>query len=420
MKTRSAIPAVAALLCGTPLLAANPQAAAGSSPAQDISALVNLVGDVIDGKNPSAAELKPLENVRRQAADALGIDPNLEFDLDAIAAGIKMIRMVPYTDNGWTEGGEAVSSEEFTFDPQRIMQVAKLVMQASDIVQKVSARKEKHDAELAKKGIAEVPASNAACRFKIEAGKNTCLFDQWGELFVDRRFVTKDEMKTVHQLEDDYRKIYAGSSYAKNPKAQKLLPPRSRAPKSPGSVPVFRGFEDARYQAYDQMIIKLVADFNAHKTDWIGGSPEQAAKVADLTPAQVKSHMIEESGGNDKGSKAAWAVDPLQVNVPGDWDEAKTEIGLTKPTKRNEGNLETNVRAAIKFLSRKGFGVSGRPARVRPAGFFDGWKEALRRYNGRRDRTESGHYYSDAYATKILDRAEKPDVFMPIEIKLAK
>ena len=414
-----AIIAAAALCASIPLAAAERQGASDALQAKDVADLINLVGEVIDGKNPTAKELQPLENVRRQAANALGVDPNLEFDLNAVAAGIKMIRMVPYTDNGWTSSDEAVSPEEFTFDPTRLMEVVRLVMQSSEIVQKVEARKAKHDAELAKKGIAEVPASNAACRFKIEAGKNTCLFDQWGELFVDRRFVTKEEMKTVHKLEDDYRKIYAGSSYAKRPKSQKLLTPRSRAAKGAG-IPVFRGFEDARYQAYDQMILKLVADFNAHKADWIGGTPEQAAKVADLTPAQVKSHMIEEAGGNDKNSKAAWAVDPLQVNVPGDWDEAKTEIGLTKPTKRNEGNLETNVKAAIMFLSRKGFGISGRPARVRPAGFFDGWKEALRRYNGRRDRTESGHYYSDAYAGKILDRAEKPDMFVPIEIRLAK
>ncbi len=414
-----AIIATTAVCASLPLFAATQPDASAASPAKDVADLINLVGDVIDGKNPTAKELQPLENVRRQAANALGVDPNLGFDLDAVAAGIKMIRMVPYTDNGWTAGGDAVSSEEFTLDPERLMQVVKLVMQASEIVQKVDARKAKHDAELAKKGIAEVPASNAACRFKIEAGKTSCLFDQWGELFVDRRFVTKEEMKTVNRLEDDYRKIYAGSGYAKKPKSQKLMTPRSKAPKGAG-LPVFRGFEDARYQEYDAMILKLVADFNAHKEVWIGGTAQQAAKVADITPAQVKSHMIEESGGNDKGSKAAWAVDPLQVNVPGDWDDAKTELGLKKPAKRNEGSLETNVRAAIMFLSRKGFGVSGRAARVRPAGFFDGWKEALRRYNGRRDRTESGHYYSDAYAGKIIDRAGNPDLFVPIEIKLAK
>ena len=419
MRFFSPIAFLAACCAAAPLAAAPQQGDRASSPDKDIADLVDLVGEVIDGKNPTAAELKPLENVRRQAADVLGLDPYMEFDLDAIAAGIKAIRMVPYTDNGWTAGGEAVPTEEFSFDPESLVKMVKLVMEASDIVQKAAVRKANHDAELAKRGIAEVPASNAACRFKIEAGKSECLFDKWGELFVDRRFVTKEEMKVVNRLEDDYRKIYSGSNYAKNPKSQKLMPPRSKAAKA-GAVPVFRGFEDARYQEYDAMIVRLVADFNAHKADWIGGTPEQAAKVSDLTAAQVKSHMIEEAGGNDKNSKAAWAVDPLQVNVPGDWDDAKTEIGLAKPAKRNEGNLETNVRAAIKFLSRKGFGVSGRPARVRPSGFFDGWKEALRRYNGRRDRTESGHYYSDAYATKIINRAEKPDLFVPIEIKLAK
>ena len=54
------------------------------------------------------------------------------------------------------------------------------------------------------------------------------------------------------------------------------------------------------------------------------------------------------------------------------------------------------------------------------AAFFDGWGDALRRYNGRRDRTDTDRYYSDEYAEKILRRAEDPDLFVPIEIKLAK
>jgi hypothetical protein len=130
--------------------------------------------------------------------------------------------------------------------------------------------------------------------------------------------------------------------------------------------------------------------------------------------------MIEESGGNGPVSKAAWAADPLQVNVPGDWGEEKTKLGLSRPAKRNEGSAETNVRAAIKYLARKGFGVSGRPAAVRPKGTFDGWREACRRYNGRRDRTDSDRYYSDEYADKIVKRAKDPNAFVPIEIKLAK
>ena len=70
------------------------------------------------------------------------------------------------------------------------------------------------------------------------------------------------------------------------------------------------------------------------------------------------------------------------------------------------------------YLSRKGFGASARPAAERPKGFFDGWPKALQRYNGRRDRTDTDRWYSDEYADKILRRAQDPELFVPIEIKL--
>ncbi len=93
-------------------------------------------------------------------------------------------------------------------------------------------------------------------------------------------------------------------------------------------------------------------------------------------------------------------------------------VGLKRPAKRNEGSVEGNVRAAIMYLSRKGFSTAARPAAERPKGFFDGWLAALRRYNGRRDRTDTDRYYSDEYADKIVRRAQSPDLFVPIEIKL--
>ena len=164
----------------------------------------------------------------------------------------------------------------------------------------------------------------------------------------------------------------------------------------------------------------MVAEFNAGKAEWCGGTAAQAAKIEDITAAMVKSHMIEESGGNGPRSKAAWLVDPLQVNVPGDWGREKELVGLVKPARRNEGNVTNNVRAAIMYLSRKGFGASARPAAERPSGFFDGWLRALQRYNGRRDRTDTDRFYSDEYADKILRRAADPDSFVPIEIKLKK
>ena len=94
-------------------------------------------------------------------------------------------------------------------------------------------------------------------------------------------------------------------------------------------------------------------------------------------------------------------------------------MGLSQPPKRTEGTAEGNVRAAIMYLSRKGFGASARPAAERPKGFFDGWLRALQRYNGRRDRTDTDRWYSDEYADKIMKRAADPETFVPIEIKLA-
>ena len=298
-------------------------------------------------------------------------------------------------------------------DEAAIVEVLPLAVEALAISQRAAVREAKHRAELAKKGVAEVPPSESA-RYVLNAGlAGEFVFDNFGEFYIDRRFVTKDEMVTIRKIEAWLRGRFPDSAKGFDIRTEDETG-------VPRKVPIFRGFEDARYQAHDDLIVRMTADFNAHKAEWCGGTDAQAKKVADITPAMVKSHMIEESGGNGTRSLAAWAADPLQVNVPGDWSEEKTLLGLKKPAKRNEGDLSDNVRAAIMYLSRKGFGQSGRPAKDRPAGFFDGWGDALRRYNGRRDRTDTDRYYSDEYAEKILRRAEDPDLFVPIEIKLAK
>ena len=305
--------------------------------------------------------------------------------------------------------GEGIVLE---IDPQAIVEILPLATEAIAIQQRAAEREAKHAAELRAKGIAEVPPCGSE-RYVIDTPVfGGFSFDDWGELYIDRRFVTDEEMKTVRKIEAWIAKWFPEQTKKRKTK------PRVRA--GGAGLPIFRGFEDKRYQLHDELIAKLVKAFNADKKGWTGGTPEQAAKVGDLTPALVKAHMIEESGGNGPRSKAAWSVDPLQVNVPGDWGVEKELVGLTKPTKRNEGSLENNVRAAIKYLSRKGFGASARPAASRPKGFFDGWLDALRRYNGRRDRTDTDRYYSDEYADKIMKRANDPNAFVPIEIKLAK
>ena len=306
----------------------------------------------------------------------------------------------------------AVEGISLEVDPQAVMEILPLAVEAVAIQQRAAEREERHAAELRKKGIAEVPPCGSE-RYVIDTPAfGGFSFDGWGELYIDRRFVTDEEMKTVKKIEAWIAKWF--------PQQTKKRVEKPRKSAGGAGLPVFRGFEDARYQAHDALIARLVKEFNADKKGWTGGTDAQAAKVADLTPALVKAHMIEESGGNGPRSKAAWSVDPLQVNVPGDWGVEKELVGLVKPAKRNEGTAEQNVRAAIKYLSRKGFGASAKPAATRPSGFFDGWLDALRRYNGRRDRTETDRYYSDEYADKIVKRAKDPNAFVPIEIKLAK
>ena len=309
--------------------------------------------------------------------------------------------------------GAAAAIGMLNLDLLAVAEGLPLLNAALEINHRANERERRHREELARRGIAEVEASRAAVKYTVDTGGlGEFLFDEWGELYIDRRFVTDEEMKIVHQIEAFIAKWFP----AESARARQHAP---RLSSGGAGLPVFRGFEDERYQRHDALIVKLVAEFNADKAAGCGGTAAQGAGVKDITPALVKSHMIEESGGNGRRSLAAWAVDPLQVNVPGDWGEEKTLVGLKKPSKRNEGTVEDNIRAAIRYLSRKGFTAAARPAAERPKGFFDGWRKALQRYNGRRDRTDTDRYYSDEYADKIVRRAEHPEVFVPIEIKLA-
>lgn len=186
------------------------------------------------------------------------------------------------------------------------------------------------------------------------------------------------------------------------------------------SVPVFAGFEDPRFQMHDKLIAKCVAAFNAHRETWAGATPGQASQISPITTAQVKSQMIQESGGANALSRAAWRKDPLQANVPGDWSSYKKYVGLHRPRNRNEGSLEANLKAGIMILARKGFSPSAQPAANRPSSRFGGWRQALQRYNGRSDLTPSGVPYRDVYASRILQRAAKPSVHQKIPIKPTK
>ena len=334
-------------------------------------------------------------NLKRTAA--LGIVST------AIFAASPSVGGTPLTD-------QAKAAADLAVCTQAAAEAAPLFLRAIGVYANATARQRRHEAELRTKGIAEVPSEGM--RYTVNtSGLLDLVFDDRGELSLDRRFLTDDDMKVVKDIEKWIAKWFPSETAA-----------RAKPRKSAGvaGMPVFRGFESTRYQQHDALIAKIVADFNAHKALWCDGTAAQAAKIPDLDPAILKSQMIEETGGNGSRSRAAWAIDPLQVNVPGDWGAEKELVGLTKPAKRNEGSLENNLRAGLKYLVRKGFATSAKPAKSRPNGFFDGWKKAIQRYNGRRDRTDTDRYYSDEYADKIMRRAENADVFEPIQIKLAK
>lgn len=197
--------------------------------------------------------------------------------------------------------------------------------------------------------------------------------------------------------------------------------PNTDTPPKKEPIGPFKGFEDERYQEHDDLVRRLLNQFNSDEAFRRGlcGCTESASKsIPTLTPELVKAWLIQETGGNDQTSKDAWKVDPAQVNVPGsDWDPNKKQIGLQEPKKRNEGDIETNLKAAIAALCRKGFGKSfDATEKRRPNAVFDGWETALQRYNGRSDKTTNGKSYSENYRDRIKCRCEKPDEEAPIQL----
>ena len=88
-----------------------------------------------------------------------------------------------------------------------------------------------------------------------------------------------------------------------------------------------------------------------------------------------------------------------------DWDRYKSGLGLKK-SEAGAGDLKTNIRAGVVMMIRKGFGKSGQPPNKISGrtGVFDGYKTALRRYNGRTDPTTNGSTYSVNYTNRIMRR----------------
>ena len=150
--------------------------------------------------------------------------------------------------------GEGIVLE---IDPQAIAEILPLAVEAVSIQQRAVEREAKHAAELRKKGIAEVPPCGSE-RYVIDTPAfGGFSFDDWGELYIDRRFVTDEEMKTVRKIEAWIVKWFPKQTEKRKTK------PRVRA--GGAGLPVFRGFEDARYQEHDALIARLVKEFGARR-----------------------------------------------------------------------------------------------------------------------------------------------------------
>ena len=333
--------------------------------------------------------------------------------LSSLLAGAEVLTLEPITPEQWAPGVALPESAELPLKPEARAGVCSLCLRVDALLVRLHRRAEAHEAWLELSGEAEEPTAERALRFALTWQGRRYTFDRWGAFVLDRRLILPEEEELLTRFDAFYRSCLAQTPYAKVPEAV----PAERPKAGKDALPVFAGFEDERYQQYDALIQRIVAEFNASPASFLGAGAGQTPNIPALSPALVKALMIEESGGLGARSRAAWEVDPMQVNVPGDWVDAKLTVGLAKPEQRNTGSAEGNIRAGVAWLARKGFGTSGQPIANRPNAFFDSWRAALQRYNGRESETGDGRVFHEAYATRILRRATHPERFVPIAIE---
>ena len=116
--------------------------------------------------------------------------------------------------------GPAADLADLGFDPVAMAEGVPLMMKGMEILSKVANRVSAHAAALAAKGLAEEPLSKAAVRYRVDLGLlGTLEFDDWGELFIDRRFVTAEEERELRKIE-----AYAWTHVIEPMQAARILP----------------------------------------------------------------------------------------------------------------------------------------------------------------------------------------------------
>jgi len=150
-------------------------------------------------------------------------------------------------------------------------------------------------------------------------------------------------------------------------------------------LPVYAGYEQPWQNAHDDMIVRVVAEFNAEK-GWDANDPNH------LDPALVKAWALQESGSHREIFSNG---DMMQMNNDGDWADEKTWFGIERG---EDLTPEESLRAALDWAYYKGeetrpmTGSTPDPGwypTVRDgevmAGYqsrFTNWDEALTDYNG--------------------------------------
>jgi hypothetical protein len=98
--------------------------------------------------------------------------------------------------------------------------------------------------------------------------------------------------------------------------------------------------------------------------------------IPDLDPTLVKAVAMQESAIGSGGVN-----DVMQVNVSGDWNEFKSQYGLSKG---GATNSTLSINAGIRVLATKGFkgGVDYNSTTGARTFEFQGWDKAVESYNG--------------------------------------
>lgn len=158
------------------------------------------------------------------------------------------------------------------------------------------------------------------------------------------------------------------------------------APRDPtAQLPVYAGYEQPWQNAHDEMIVRVVSEFNAEK-GWDAHHPDH------LDPALVKAWALQESGSHPEIFTNG---DMMQMNNDGDWADEKTWFGIERGERLTP---EESLRAALDWAYYKGeetrpmtgstpdpgWYPTVRDGKVMPGyqSRFTDWDEALSDYNG--------------------------------------